>query len=196
LRNRNTGEFIDNINWWFWNGSKFPGLLSRDTFSVAADRSMSSEDRAKFRRLMIAAEFQSNSNGASNETNRLLGLVSSFLSNSDVTQELVLSYFEENAVDAFKACINVLEYWGFKYSWCDVVNSFSEPCLVIAHNGIHKLTLNCADIRFVQGRPSRFKMEGRGFSLTFDEEDKSLGLIWRNKNPEGPTFLSSAIELL
>lgn len=196
LKNRNTGEFIDNLHWWFWNGPNFPGLISRESFSIAADRALTAEDRTKLRRLLMTAEFQSNSSNASKEANRLLGLVSSFLSDSDDTQDLVLSYIEENASDAVKAYINVLEYWGFHYSWCDVVNSFSEPCLLIAHNGVHKLTFNCADIRFVQGRPFRFKMEGKGFSLSFDEEDKSLGLMWRNKAPDGPAFKSSPIELL
>ena len=53
-KNRGTGEFIDNIRWWFWNGAAFPGLISREQFSRIADRSLDPVERTKFSRMLVA----------------------------------------------------------------------------------------------------------------------------------------------
>jgi hypothetical protein len=52
-QNRGTGEFIDNMDWWFWNGRALPGLLSREQFERLRGLALTEQENRELARLEL-----------------------------------------------------------------------------------------------------------------------------------------------
>jgi hypothetical protein len=167
VKNRGTGEFVDNIHWWFWNGQNYPGLLSREVFSELMAECLTSGERTL---LVSTLMFSATPTKRADEVQKLLERVSSHLGKKSDLGNKIENHFEDQAFDALKAYINVLEYWGLEYSWCDVVDHNNRPALLIQYQSLPKVTLLKSEAKVLQGRPFRFQIIMRGGSLSFDEE--------------------------
>jgi hypothetical protein len=44
-----SGEFMENISWWFWDNPQTPGLLTFDAFSELLDQALSTDERSWMR---------------------------------------------------------------------------------------------------------------------------------------------------
>ncbi len=83
----------------------------------------------------------------------LLKQVSNYLENSRRASELVLVDFENDAFEATKAYINVLESWGYPYGWSTAVGHLNDPALVITVSSKPALILKKSELLYLQGRP-------------------------------------------
>jgi hypothetical protein len=121
-----TGEFIDNIHWWFWDDAVTPGLLSRDAFSEVRSAALPTEDAARLSTALVSGSIESDGKKdaqAINTAKILLIKVSDYLARQRKTDPDIFSRWvkekwtradtREAMLDVFKAYINVLEFWGY-----------------------------------------------------------------------------------
>ena len=189
MKNRNTGEFIDNINWWFWNGQLKPGLISRDNFGKIADLSLTAEKRSDLRSMLIDDSFVSMSGTKRRSPNllKLLAEMNDFLvslatKNDPQIDEIIESKFNDDVAKATKAYLNVLGYWGLGYSWYVVPDHCDNKTLIISRNDKPLMCCRISEINYVQGRPYRFHANLVGASISFDEKFGVLRNSWRISN--------------
>ena len=195
MKNRGSLEFIDNINWWFWNGRTYPGLVTRETFSQVATDALGSKDKAELIRLMIADDVVGTSKSQERQSRiaQLLEEVGRFLEESENCSGCVLSEFEKDAFDALKAYISVLEYWGLPYRWADVVTPQNEPAIIVFAKSRPRLTVMKSELMFLHGRPYRFVANFRGATLKFEGTDESLVLSFRDYEAGQSKFSSLVV---
>ena len=184
-KNRGTGEFIDNIRWWFWNGAAFPGLISREQFSRIADRSLDPVERTKFSRMLVADLIVTNGQRHKRSPTeiKLLEKVGRFcetLQNGD--PDATQTEFLDDTFSVLKAYLNILEFWGYGYSWKTVKDIRDKESIVILKNGAEIVVVNNGEIQYISGRPFKFEVSFKGMSWCFDENDQGIRVLRRVRN--------------
>ncbi len=187
-QNRGTGEFIENTDWWFWNGNSFPGLLTIDQFSNARDQSLALAERSELSRLLIADSIVSSGRRPERSARFLVLLkkVSDYLESltADDPNSTLFEFLDKPA-DVLKAYLNILQYWGYGYSWQTVKDVWNNEAVLIQRDGILLVVVSYDDVQYIQGRPFRFEVRFKGLSWHFNEGQNKIGVLQRHNTGSG-----------
>jgi hypothetical protein len=188
---RGSNNFIDNIDWWYWDNAKYPCLINRDQFRSIRSKLLSSEDHSLLNTSLMLDTLVSfdGTKAPPNDHNRLMKklaiLLEQELSKHPESYSGLTEYeFNENPQTALKAHINILEYWGLGYTWEDALNHRGLPQLILKNKNKRQLVLPIDQMMFLQGRPYWFSLSLKGGSLMFDETKKQFVLTWRERGPD------------
>ena len=181
-QSRGKGEFIDNINWWFWNGKKYPGLLTRDQFSMIANEFLTDEERIELSRLLVNDMIVSLSKERQREA-RLTSLLNKISDKLESVEggdrKSTLTEFNEDPLNALKAYINVLEFWNYEYSWVPTTDVWNKSAIIVMLKGQPVASVHNDDIQFVQGRPFHFTVSFKGLTWHFEQNHALIRVLHR-----------------
>jgi hypothetical protein len=191
---RGSNNFINNIEWWYWDNAKYPCLFNRDQFSLIRTKLLDANDQSLLTSSLIADTIVSFDGTKTNQKNldRLLRklavhLEGEFVNHPESYRELTQSEFNEDPQSALKAHINVHGFWGLGYTWEEAQNHRGLPQLILRNKSNRQLVLPVDQLMFLQGRPHRFTLSLKGGSLSFDESIKHLSLSWRERGSDDET---------
>ncbi len=193
-----SGRFIDNIDWWFWDGPSWPGLLTRESFHSLRTDALTAAEDSELSRLLVTNSIRGAKAGAGQDGRLavLLSKVSGHLASRAAEHEtapFLERNFLENSSKAFRAYLNVLSYWGYGYSWDNISAPDLSRTTIVLHDNAPVCAVQDHLIRSIQGYPFRFVVDLPRANLVFDEID---GFIFSQSFiPQADGSLPPKIEL-
>lgn len=196
-----TSQFIDNIHWWYWDGTRTPGLLTRDSFDKLMVSALPPEEQAEFIlsfSTMVTLgqkNFDREKRAKAFLTKMGTHLERIQTSNQVYFDEIVMKKWirpnvKEPLLDVFKAYLNVLEYWGYPYSWQSIKDArHLDAGIVLLVNGKPSHCIAEEDVGEITGRPHAFSVWMNGVNKG---ERRIGGGNWHFRHDDGGFDMSVA----
>jgi hypothetical protein len=196
-----TGDFIVNIDWWFWDDPASPGLISIDRFAELRELALAPNEHKRLSGLLLSdrvVDSQGRKRTSSEEKafiDHALRKVGSHLAQIRKDEFTQLDYWlgsnfmlhddgwikDQNGIRVnhdilrvIAAYLNVLELWGFKYAWRSIVDGANSPALLLYRNGEPKYCLTQSEVDYVQGKPYHFSIMTKRTAWQFDCNDNAF----------------------
>jgi hypothetical protein len=161
-----------NIRWWFWDDAATPGLITGAAFSELCDAALSEAENGRLSVALVEDRVVTNAGRgkrASNADIRLLQKVDAYLRAArDAAPEALDRWVKSKwtrsdadapMLDVLKAYINVLEGWGYPYTWQVIKDARDiEPATLLLAAGRASHFFLESDIREINGRPHEFSI--------------------------------------
>ncbi len=185
-----TGQFIMNIDWWFWDDAETPGLMTGEGLSQAAKEALTEAEWGRFCVLLVIGRVHSTRplGQATDADGRLLfakigrHLMEIREKDSHRFSEYVIPKWTSinvgtSMLNVFKAYINVLEGWGYQYHWQSIKNARDEDDgVLLLSRGTPTHRISPTDVKEIVGLPHDFSvwMNGVGYG-----HERIPGGMWR-----------------
>jgi hypothetical protein len=166
-----SGEFIDNIRWWFWDDKQTPGMLTRNGFDETMQQALSEDEHSWMLREVLISIRREKPASRENiaEAKRLFGKIGAHLAKKrenekEKFKQIVIDKWthantEGAMLDVLRAHINVLESWGYPYKWCIIKDARDwEDVVLLLIDGKPSHFFREEDIREINGRPYVFSI--------------------------------------
>lgn len=184
-----SNRFIDNIDWWFWDNSLYPCLISRDNFSTICQNALTEEEHKHLVLALMLSDIITEGRHnvrASKEMDRLLKRVSDYLLSQRLsTIEEILCWrkpnFSKDCTKVLKAYVNIIESWGYPYSWVDGMDAQFRPGVILLSEVQPPIFFRDEDVMYIHGPPFHFEVSSTGMSWWFSTDSGRLKVLDRGK---------------
>lgn len=194
-----SGDFIENVRWWFWDDATTPGLMTSDAFSRLCQEALTHDEWGK----LCVAQVQGRVASMRRRNNKLPSLPKDSLqkvgahlrairdNDPEAFDQLIPSKWTRADVDGpmldvLKAYINVIESWGYLFSWQIIKDALdTEAALLVLTDGRPSHFIVEYDVREVNGRPHEFSIWMNGKGGVGTETERRGGGNWHFHYEDG-----------